>query len=330
MTFAFLRRLPAAVALILASATLATTAQAQDKLRLSSRSTDWDIVLVESGVAAKYNIDFEEIVVGSGPDVVQGLVGGTVDLGSIGETPITTLLARSNAVAVIGTAVKTDGRQVKVLVRADSPYQSIADLKGKRIATVLGSGSHTTLTNWCKSNGCDVNGFEILNTNPESILAALQSGSVEAGLWFPPVTTIAVESGAVRVLTELKGGFNGEGGWLVNRAFAEKHPDLIVRFLAATIEAQTILQEEPGRAAELIATRLQRNGRDITAGVIAAGIGDFDYSPVFDPARSVSVYEAVFATLVAEGRASGNTPDFASAILPDFYAQALELVARSN
>lgn len=306
---------------------------AADKIKMSSRATFWDLVLMESGAADKYDLAIELVRMKSGPEVNEALIGGSVDIGSVGETPLTSMLTRTDVVGVVGTAVSTNGSYAKVIVPKNSSFKSIDDLKGKKIATKIGSGSFRALSDWCnKTSKCSLDDFQITNTAPGQIVAALQAGSVDAGIWFAPVTTIATAKGFGRILMDFDGANQGQASWVVNRAYAQKNPDIVVRFLAATIDAQEILVNDPARAAKLIEQGLQKRGRDLTADLLEPGIaaGDFDYRSSMDVDRKVAVFNAVFDSLKANGKLRGDRPDFSKGVMPNFHKQAEALVAKTN
>lgn len=305
-------------------------AEAADKIRLSSRSANWDIVLIESGVAEKYGLEIELVPMKTGTEVTEALVGGAVDIGSVGETPLTSLLTKTDVVGVVGTAVSTDGSYAQVVVQKDSPIQSIDDLKGKKIATKIGSGSYRALNDWCVKNGCSLNDFEILNTAPNAILAAIEAGSVDAGIWFAPTTSIAVAKGFGRIMMNFKGANEGQASWVVNRAFAEENPEVVVKFLAATMDAQNILVNDHEEAARLLEVGMQKRGRDLTADILKMGLADFDYAPSMDADRKVRVFNGVFDSLKSAGKLRGDRPDFSTALMPDFHDKAAAMVAKTN
>lgn len=319
------------VAALAVSLTAAAASQAAaDKIRMSSRSANWDIVLIESGVAEKYGLEIELVPMKTGAEVTEALVGGSVDVGSVGETPLTSLLTKTDLVAVIGTATSTDGGYAQVIVQTESPLQTIDDLKGKKIATKIGSGSYRALNDWCAKNGCSLNDFEILNTAPNAILAAIEAGSVDAGIWFAPTTSIAVAKGFGRIMMNFAGANEGQASWVVNRAFAEENPDLTVKFLAATMEAQEILVSDHDRAAALLEAGMKKRGRDLTADILKMGLADFDYAPSMDVERKVRVFNGVFDSLKAAGKLRGDRPDFSEALMPEFHDQARAMTEKAN
>src|SRR6185437_1400779 len=68
---------------------------------------------------------------------------GSVDLGSVGDTPpIFAQAANANVVYVAGSRI-TNGQGI--LVPANSGIRSIADLKGKRVGFTKGSSAHNVV-----------------------------------------------------------------------------------------------------------------------------------------------------------------------------------------
>ena len=74
----------AIVSLFIGSLVATSVVQAAGKIRLSSRSTNWDMVLIESGAAKKYGIEIELVRVKTGVEVSEALIGGSVDVDVLG------------------------------------------------------------------------------------------------------------------------------------------------------------------------------------------------------------------------------------------------------
>ena len=89
-----------------------------------------------------------------------------------------------------------------LLVRTDSTYQSVADLRGKPIAT-LGqiSGLYTSMQVLMRKLGMDwERDFELVSGPAPAVIAAMERGDVEAGLPFEPNTSGLLASGKYREL----------------------------------------------------------------------------------------------------------------------------------
>jgi len=82
----------------------------------------------------------------------------------------------------------------------------------------------------------------------------LQAGKVEAYIPWPPHGPLAVEKGFARKLTDGTAyHFSSVRGIVVSTAFAEQHPDVLVGWLRAQLDAQQIMRERSPYAARLIA-----------------------------------------------------------------------------
>ena len=77
----------------------------------------------------------------SGPPQVEAATAGKIDFAITGNTP-PIFGAASNAKVKVVSAYDGGGIGDQVLVHADSPITTIADLKGKRIAVGKGSSAH--------------------------------------------------------------------------------------------------------------------------------------------------------------------------------------------
>jgi sulfonate transport system substrate-binding protein len=315
----------AAATLIAAGLALgATLASAADKIRMGSRNTNLDLVLLESGIADKYDLDIEVVRVKTGIEMVEALIGGSIDIGIVGGAPMTSALLKTDRLVVVGNAWTTDGGYAKILVRKDSPLKSIMDLKGKKIANKIGSGSYRALGDWCAKNGCKITDFEILNTAPAAIIAALESGSVDAGIWFAPTTSIAVHKGVARILGDFKGANLGQATWAARKAFAGENVDVMNRFMAATVDAQELIVNDPDKASELLAQGLKKIGQDLPIEVLKLGINDFVYEHGLND-KKVEVFDAIFVALKAQGKYRGDKPDFRVFFDPSYYEAGLKL-----
>ena len=313
-----------AFAVLLCSQLSAGFALALDKIRMGSRNTNLDLILLESGFVEKYGLEVDVVRIKTGIEMGEALIGGSIDVGIVGGAPLVSALLVSDDLEVIGNAWTTDGGYAKVLVRPDSPIQSIEDLKGKKIANKIGSGSYRALGDWCAKNDCEISDFEILNTAPAAIIAAVESGSVDAGIWFAPTTSIAVHKGVARILMDFKGANIGQASWTVRKEFADENADALSRFMAAAVDAQELVLNDPRRAAELLSAGLKKTGRDLSVEVLEIGIADFIYEHGMTDAK-VAVFDAIFNSLKAQGKYRGDKPDFNQFLNAGYYEAGLEM-----
>ena len=101
-----------------------------------AKESGWiEDALSEYGVEVVWN-EFE-----SGPPMNESLASGSSDIGVVGDVPIVSAVAAGQDNVLI--ALTCDAPlSYNLLVSPDSDIESVADLKGKKVATVVGSTAH--------------------------------------------------------------------------------------------------------------------------------------------------------------------------------------------
>ncbi len=305
------------------------TLTAAEKFKMSARSEYWILTYLEGRFDKKYGLEAEPVVFGSGVEVIEAILGGNVTFASSGHIPLTTLLTKTKDVLTIGSNLTNNGSIYKLIVKKNSTYKTLADLKGKRIATKIGSGSYVAFLNLLKAKGFTEKDFQILNSRPNEIISAMEAGSVEGGIWFPPTVSIMIWKGFGRVLLNFDGHARAQGHWLVNRRYAEKNPDVVVRFLAGAIDAQELMTNNPQIATRLISRALARRGRKILPEVFAIGFGDFNWNPM-SGSRHLEEMRKAYRMLKGRGRLKGPEPKWSDVITDKYMKKALELSRKRN
>ncbi|WP_245214538.1 ABC transporter substrate-binding protein [Roseomonas indoligenes] len=131
--------------------------------------------------------------------LVEALNAGAIDTGLVGDAPFTFGAAAGAPIKAIA-ATRENREGLAILVQKDSPYQSIADLKGKRIATGRGSIGHQVVLAALESAGLPLDAVQLVFLLPADAKAAWTRGSVEAwATWEPYVSQEEVLNGARRV-----------------------------------------------------------------------------------------------------------------------------------
>ena len=89
----------------------------------------------------------------------------------------------------------------EVVGQADSPATSLADLKGKKIATLSGSSSHFWLLKNLEKKGLGSGDAQILlYSKPDDAMTAFENKNVDAVALFPPFPEQSIIKGHARVL----------------------------------------------------------------------------------------------------------------------------------
>jgi ABC-type nitrate/sulfonate/bicarbonate transport system substrate-binding protein len=154
---------------------------------------------IKFGDFEKAGIKLELANFSNGTDGVAALVGGSLDLfqGSYEHV----LRQIENGLDFKSFALLNNRKGYKVLVKTNSPYQRLEDLKGKTLGvTKVGSLSDTTLRKILRERGIDPEtGVNIISVgNGATVVAALDSGNAAAAM-VGSVTQL-IESGEYRIL----------------------------------------------------------------------------------------------------------------------------------
>lgn len=172
----------------------------------------------------------------------------------IGPTSVASaFLARANGTPikyVYWTARQATG--APIIVRGDSPYRSVADLRGKKIAATPGTGPYISLIAALRKYGLKADDVEIVGLQHPQGRAALISGSVEAWAGLEPDWSIAELKSRARVLFADPDLADG-GGVDVRQEFLEQHPDVVKAVLQGFEQARLYARDNTKEAISLVA-----------------------------------------------------------------------------
>lgn len=265
-------------ALLLATAACGSgTDQASSSSSASSAASDDAVVnigtmnLVNGDLIAQYEKYYEKelgvkvniVNFKSGKDVNTALAAGSVDITELGSAP--TALGISNGldykVFWVGDVI---GKAESLAVKNDSGINSVADLKGKKIATPFSSTSHYSLLQALKLAGLSESDVTILDLQPNDIYAAWQRGDIDAAyVWFPVLSELLKDGKVITDSQQL-----AEQGVLtadlnvVRSEYAEKHPDVVKKYVQAQIKANDIIFNDPDKAQTAVSSLLEISKED--------------------------------------------------------------------
>lgn len=185
------------------------------------------------GVTIKY-VQFDV-----GRDVNTAMASGSIDIATIGTPPGTTGIVNDLPYKIYYLH-DIIGASEALVAKNASGINSIADLKGKKIATPFSSTSHFSLLSALKQNNISENDVTILDMNAPDIIAAWTRGDIDATyIWQPAQAQLLSDGGKVILTSEdvaKKGAITGEFG-IVNNDFASKYPDVVKAYIDILDEA---------------------------------------------------------------------------------------------
>lgn len=164
-----------------------------------------DVVEKDPTLLEGLGINVTVIRLGTPPQLVDALIKGDVDLAVL-PVELAAVAINKGADAYI-IAIDYDMNQA-IIARPDSGITSPEDLRGKKVAAVVGSGTYAMFKALMKEvyglsvgvgEGYDV---EIVSLAPPQVVDALANGDVDAAVIWEPLVSLAVKKhGAVVVAT---------------------------------------------------------------------------------------------------------------------------------
>lgn len=166
----------------------------------------------------------------SGPPLLEALGANAIDFGSTGDVPpLFAQAARGDLVYVAATPGSLDGSAI--LVKADSPIQSIADLKGKKVAFKRGSSSHNFIVKALRTAGLTLDDITQLDLGPPDAAPAFANDQIDAWVIWDPYYAITAQEPDTRVLTTTEGIVDSYGFYQANGTYAAQNPTIVAEVL---------------------------------------------------------------------------------------------------
>lgn len=166
----------------------------------------------------------------SGPPLLEALGANAIDFGSTGDVPpLFAQAAGGDLVYVAATPGSLDGSAI--LVKQASPIQSLADLKGKKVAFKRGSSSHNFIVKALRSVDLTLDDITPLDLGPPDAAPAFANNQIDAWVIWDPYYAIAAEDPDTRVLTTTEGVVDSYGFYQANGAYAAENPTIVAEVL---------------------------------------------------------------------------------------------------
>lgn len=253
----FLRRAPLLALVGLLALPFASKAAetAPDALRIGYQKGSVSMVLTKSHqfLEQRYpNTKIRWVEFPAGPQLLEALNVGSIDLGSTGDIPPIFAQAAGADLVYIGAEPPKPKAEV-ILVAENSPLKSVADLKGHKVAFQKGSSSHNLLLRALQKAGLTFNDIQPVFLTPADARAAFQQGNVDAWAIWDPYYSAALQQGGVRVLADgsdlnLTGSF-----YLASRPYAEKNGAFLLNVLHTFSEADALTRSQRDESVKLLA-----------------------------------------------------------------------------
>ncbi|AYG59387.1 aliphatic sulfonate ABC transporter substrate-binding protein [Rhizobium jaguaris] len=190
-------------------------------LALANRKGSLEKRLSDRGIS----VEWSEFT--SGPPLLEALGAGALDFGATGDVPPLFAQAANGNLLYVGQ-YKGSPEGSAILVRKDSPIETLSDLKGKKVAFKRGSSAHNVTVKALRKGGLTVDDIQALDLAPPDASAAFKTGAIDAWSIWDPYLAIAEADPDTRILATARGIVDSFSYFLANGDFTKDNPQVIV------------------------------------------------------------------------------------------------------
>lgn len=196
----------------------------------------------------------------SASSLIEALSNGTIDFCGGGGTASIFSQAADHVFVRVAKEKYTAPKGQAILVPEDSPIQTLADLKGKKIAFDKGSSAHYVLVRSLAKVGLDFSDIQpVYLTQPEA-LPQFRRGEIDAWvIWVPYTATLARSAYPGRSIADLESIFGDKASVEVPTYYyaipelVRDYPDLLKVILEEVNEAGTWAKRQELEAVQRMA-----------------------------------------------------------------------------
>jgi len=197
--------------------------------------------------ALGYGVTWSEFP--SGPPLLEALGVGAIDFGIAGEAPPIFAQAAGAPIRYVAYEPPAPAGEA-ILVSKNSPLQSVADLKGRKVALNKGSNVHYLLVKALETAGVKYSEITPVFLSPADARAAFERGSIDAWVIWDPYLAAAQLSLDVRVLADGVGKVANTQFYLASRDFIAAHHDALDAVLDELRGVDAWVRSDPHAVAE--------------------------------------------------------------------------------
>jgi NitT/TauT family transport system substrate-binding protein len=265
-------------------------------------------------------IDVAVTVFESGPNMIQALASGTIDVYVAGVAPLA--VARSRGIDIRVVASTAIGENVVVsapsLTRfftagtnTAAAFKAFRAANGKaaRLATQpAGSVPNTTLQYWlwevAKVDKADV---EIVPMGIDATQQAILAGAVDGGsVREPALTILQTRNPQIKLIAGGEEVFPGQPGTVVavSGAFATRNPQAVQNLVSGLVRAAALIKADPKKAAPHVGAALGKGIVDpeLIQKALVSPASRFEIDPrkIIEPSRAMQAYQVKLGSLEKE------------------------------
>ncbi|OPG08664.1 ABC transporter substrate-binding protein [Microbispora sp. GKU 823] len=210
----------------------------------------------------------------SGASINTAFVAKSVDIAAIGSSPVARgLSAPLNIPYQVAFVLDVAGDNEALVARDGTGISSVADLRGKKVATPFASTSHYSLLAALDKAGVPESAVNLIDLEPQDILASWTRGDIDAAyVWLPTLDEIKKTGKTLISSRELAtAGKPTLDLGVVSTAFIQAHPDAVDAWRKVEARALDLIANDPDAAAQAVGAELNL-GKDEAKAQLSQGV----------------------------------------------------------
>lgn len=225
----------------------------------------------------------------AGMPQIASSAAGSWDVGATGSVPAVLGAARYHILTI---GISNDESATNVLAAtpkgAAAYRRNPASLKGHRILVTSNSTGEYAAAACLRKAGLSEDDVTMVNLGQAGIVSALSNGTAQYGaLWAPNSYTLQSKAHGQIICTGAQGGAMIPGALIVRQEFADKHPELVARYLAVYLHAVQWEKQHPEQTMKAL------EAADMEAGVpIEPRFAKVEYQrPIFNLSQQLQIMQ---------------------------------------
>lgn len=203
---------------------LPTDVPAGTTLNFADQGENIQTLMNASGFQGKLKAKVKYANFQGGPDILEAIRSGSIDLAYVGDTPPIQAQAAGQTVLIVG-ALRTSAPDYQLAVAPGEKISTLDQLKGKKIAYAEGSGRQPFVLRALKKAGLSKDDVTLVPLSVDEFPDAVRSGEVDVAPINEPTITHYLEApGASKVPADQLEGLSNGLHYLYASADALKDP----------------------------------------------------------------------------------------------------------
>lgn len=201
-------------------------------------------------------LDVKVVSFAAGRLALDAMLNGQAQFATAAETPLAIGAFQHKSYTIIAEMMNTV-TETKVVARRDTGIVTPADLRGKKVAVLVGTQAEYFMDAFLSHYGMSRKDVSVLNLQPTDQIIAIANHDIDAMVvWQPHALNAVQQLGANAIVFRNEGFYTGVFCMATAREYAAKNPAVVEKFLRGLIEAEQFVQQHPDEAIRVVAKQV--------------------------------------------------------------------------